>query len=87
MLSPDHTSFDGQFSSFGEAGGHGIMVFPSGDVIEGTFSGSWQGGVKISGTIYKPMPVAGSGAVLSASPRTPSRSVRGGLTKQLWVPK
>ena len=31
----------------------GCLTFPSGDKIDGTFSGTWNQGLKISGTFHK----------------------------------
>ncbi|XP_063067833.1 alsin isoform X2 [Engraulis encrasicolus] len=54
LLSEDDTSFEGEFSEDWTLSGKGTLNMPNGDYIEGSFSGVWGSGLKISGSFYKP---------------------------------
>ncbi|XP_041935817.1 alsin isoform X4 [Alosa sapidissima] len=54
LLSEDDTTFEGEFSEDWTLSGKGILTMPNGDYIEGSFSGVWGTGLKISGCYYKP---------------------------------
>lgn len=48
MVFEDGTHYEGEFRSAGVFSGKGILTFSSGDKIEGSLSGAWTEGVKIS---------------------------------------
>ncbi|XP_051986364.1 alsin [Xyrauchen texanus] len=54
LLSEDDTTFEGEFSEDWTLSGKGVLTMPNGDYIEGSFSGVWGTGLKISGSYYKP---------------------------------
>ncbi|XP_017557690.1 alsin isoform X3 [Pygocentrus nattereri] len=54
LLSEDDTTFEGDFSDDWTLSGKGTLTMPNGDYIEGSFSGVWGTGLKISGSYYKP---------------------------------
>ncbi|XP_031414211.1 alsin isoform X2 [Clupea harengus] len=54
LLSEDDTTFEGEFSEDWTLSGKGTLTMPNGDYIEGSFSGVWGTGLKISGSYYKP---------------------------------
>ncbi|XP_028835447.1 alsin isoform X2 [Denticeps clupeoides] len=54
LLSEDDTTFEGEFSEDWTLNGKGTLTMPNGDFIEGSFSGVWGSGLKISGSYYKP---------------------------------
>uniref|UniRef100_A0A8C2KQB1 Alsin Rho guanine nucleotide exchange factor ALS2 b n=1 Tax=Cyprinus carpio TaxID=7962 RepID=A0A8C2KQB1_CYPCA len=54
LLSEDDTTFEGEFSEDWTLNGKGVLTMPNGDYIEGSFSGVWGTGLKMSGTYYKP---------------------------------
>ncbi|XP_030636935.1 alsin [Chanos chanos] len=54
LLSEDDTTFEGEFSEDWTLNGKGTLTMPNGDYIEGSFSGVWGTGLKISGSYYKP---------------------------------
>ena len=53
MLLEDGTSYEGEVAGVGILGGKGLLQFPNGDIIQGTFHGSWSDGVKINATLTK----------------------------------
>jgi len=53
MLLEDGTSYEGEVAGVGILGGKGLMRLPNGDVIRGTFHGSWGDGIKINATFTK----------------------------------
>lgn len=53
MLLEDGTSYEGEVAGVGILGGKGVLQFPNGDVIQGTFHGSWADGIKINATLTK----------------------------------
>ncbi|XP_013926177.1 PREDICTED: alsin [Thamnophis sirtalis] len=54
LLSEDDTVYEGEFSDNWTLNGKGTLTLPNGDTIEGTFSGEWGSGIKITGTYFKP---------------------------------
>uniref|UniRef100_A0A672T1L5 Alsin Rho guanine nucleotide exchange factor ALS2 n=1 Tax=Sinocyclocheilus grahami TaxID=75366 RepID=A0A672T1L5_SINGR len=54
LLSEDDTTFEGDFSEDWTLNGKGVLTMPNGDYIEGSFSGVWGTGLKMSGSYYKP---------------------------------
>ncbi|XP_052414804.1 alsin-like isoform X1 [Carassius gibelio] len=54
LLSEDDTAFEGEFSEDWTLNGKGVLTMPNGDYIEGSFSGVWGTGIKMSGSYYKP---------------------------------
>ncbi|XP_035248403.1 alsin isoform X3 [Anguilla anguilla] len=54
LLSEDDTAFEGEFSEDWTLSGKGTLTMPNGDYFEGTFSGVWGTGLKVSGSYYKP---------------------------------
>ncbi|KAK3575470.1 hypothetical protein QTP86_026856 [Hemibagrus guttatus] len=54
LLSEDDTMFEGDFSEDWTLNGKGTLTMPNGDYIEGSISGVWGTGLKISGSYYKP---------------------------------
>uniref|UniRef100_A0AAR2ILX6 VPS9 domain-containing protein n=1 Tax=Pygocentrus nattereri TaxID=42514 RepID=A0AAR2ILX6_PYGNA len=52
LLSEDDTTFEGDFSDDWTLSGKGTLTMPNGDYIEGSFSGVWGTGLKISGYVY-----------------------------------
>ncbi|XP_043097175.1 alsin isoform X2 [Puntigrus tetrazona] len=54
LLSEDDTTFEGEFSEDWTLNGKGVLTMPNGDYIEGSFSGIWGTGLKMSGSYYKP---------------------------------
>ncbi|XP_053087661.1 alsin isoform X2 [Pangasianodon hypophthalmus] len=54
LLSEDDTAFEGDFSEDWTLNGKGTLTMPNGDYIEGSISGVWGTGLKISGSYYKP---------------------------------
>ena len=53
MLLEDGTSYEGEVAGVGILGGKGLLQFPNGDIIQGTFHGSWSDGIKINATLTK----------------------------------
>jgi amyotrophic lateral sclerosis 2 protein len=53
MVFEDGTHYEGEFRAAGVFGGKGILIFNSGDRLEGTLHGAWSEGVKITGTLHK----------------------------------
>uniref|UniRef100_A0A672PEK5 Alsin Rho guanine nucleotide exchange factor ALS2 n=1 Tax=Sinocyclocheilus grahami TaxID=75366 RepID=A0A672PEK5_SINGR len=54
LLSEDDTTFEGEFSEDWTLNGKGVLTMPNKDYIEGSFSGVWGTGLKMSGSYYKP---------------------------------
>ncbi|XP_060774739.1 alsin isoform X1 [Neoarius graeffei] len=54
LLSEDDTTFEGDFSEDWTLNGKGTLTMPNGDYIEGSISGVWGTGLKISGSYSKP---------------------------------
>lgn len=53
MIFEDGTHYEGEFRAAGKFNGKGILTLNSGDMIEGSLSGSWNEGIKISaGTLH-----------------------------------
>ena len=53
MLLEDGTSYEGEVAGVGVLGGKGVLRLPNGDVIQGTFHGSWSEGIKMNATLTK----------------------------------
>lgn len=53
MLLEDGTCYEGEVAGVGILGGKGHLQFPNGDIIQGTFHGSWSDGIKINATLTK----------------------------------
>ncbi|XP_066983934.1 alsin isoform X4 [Macrobrachium rosenbergii] len=53
MMFEDKTYYEGELGAGGTFAGRGTLRYPSGDSIEGTFSGSWEDGIKINGMLHK----------------------------------
>ncbi|XP_063613523.1 alsin-like, partial [Penaeus indicus] len=64
VILEDGTQFEGEVGPGGSFAGKGILSYPSGDVVEGSFSGSFPGPVKISGVLRRGG--SGGGGVLGA---------------------
>lgn len=53
MIFEDGTHYEGEFRAAGKFNGKGILTLNSGDKIEGSLTGSWNEGIKIStGTLH-----------------------------------
>lgn len=56
MIFEDGAHYEGEFKAAGKFNGKGVLTLSSGDKIEGSLSGSWNEGVKISaGTLHLSM--------------------------------
>ncbi|XP_041374852.1 alsin-like isoform X2 [Gigantopelta aegis] len=53
MLTDDNSCYEGEFQDITQLQGKGTLILPTGDKIEGHFSGSWNEGLKINGTFIK----------------------------------
>lgn len=53
VILEDGTQFEGEVGPGGSFAGKGILRYPTGDVVEGSFSGSFPGPVKISGVLRR----------------------------------
>ncbi|KAK7078631.1 agglutinin-like protein 2 [Halocaridina rubra] len=53
MMFEDKTYYEGELGASGTFAGKGTLRYPSGDSIEGTFTGSWEDGIKINGMLHK----------------------------------
>ena len=53
MMFEDKTYFEGELGMGGTFAGKGSLHYPSGDTIEGTFTGNWEDGIKINGVLQK----------------------------------
>lgn len=51
MVFEDGTHYEGEFRSAGVFSGKGVLTFSSGDKVEGSLSGAWTEGIKISNGI------------------------------------
>lgn len=53
MIFEDGAHYEGEFRAAGKFNGKGVLTLSSGDKIEGSLSGSWNEGIKISaGTLH-----------------------------------
>ena len=52
-MGEDGMHYEGELGSCGSFNGKGTLYFPNGDFIEGSFSGTWPGDVKINGTLQR----------------------------------
>lgn len=53
MLTYDNSCYEGEFYGITQLQGKGKLIMPTGDTIEGIFSGSWNEGLKINGMFKK----------------------------------
>jgi len=53
MWLEDGTSYEGEVAGVGLLGGKGQLRLPNGDIIQGTFHGSFSDGIKINATLTK----------------------------------
>ena len=53
MLFEDETMYEGQFADTGVFNGVGVLTYPNGDKLEGSFYGNYGKGMKFNGTIYR----------------------------------
>ncbi|XP_045621973.1 alsin isoform X2 [Procambarus clarkii] len=53
MVFEDKTYYEGELGIGGTFAGKGSLHYPSGDTIEGTFTGTWEEGIKINGMLQK----------------------------------
>ncbi|XP_071148422.1 alsin-like isoform X3 [Mytilus edulis] len=53
MLTYDNSCYEGEFYGITQLQGKGKLIMPTGDSIEGIFSGSWNEGLKINGMFKK----------------------------------
>ncbi|XP_053719286.1 alsin isoform X1 [Synchiropus splendidus] len=54
LLSEDDTTYEGEFSDDWTLNGKGVLTMANGDYLEGTISGEWGTGLKVTGSYYKP---------------------------------
>ncbi|KAG7239896.1 hypothetical protein INR49_028296 [Caranx melampygus] len=53
LVSDDDTAFHGEFSDDWTANGKGVLSLANGDCLDGTFSGEWRTGLKVTATYTK----------------------------------
>lgn len=53
MIFEDKTYYEGELGVGGTLAGRGVLHYPGGDTFEGTFAGSWEDSIKISGVLHK----------------------------------
>ncbi|XP_022079159.1 alsin-like isoform X2 [Acanthaster planci] len=53
LLTEDGTIYEGELTTGPTLSGKGVLMLPSGDFIDGSFSGLWGDGVKVNGTFSK----------------------------------
>lgn len=53
MITYDNSCYEGEFHGITQLQGKGKLIMPTGDYIEGIFSGSWNEGLKINGMFKK----------------------------------
>jgi len=78
MLLEDGTSYEGEVAGIGILGGKGLMRLPNGDVIQGTFHGSWSDGIKVNATFTK--------ASLTSNVAVEKSPSNQAITNQYYVP-
>ncbi|XP_070786549.1 alsin [Enoplosus armatus] len=54
LLSEDDTTYEGEFSDDWTLNGKGVLTMANGDYLEGSFSGEWGSGLKVTGSYFKP---------------------------------
>ncbi|XP_068446402.1 alsin isoform X2 [Clinocottus analis] len=54
LLSEDDTTYEGEFSDDWTLNGKGTLTMANGDYLEGSFSGEWGSGLKVTGSYFKP---------------------------------
>uniref|UniRef100_A0A3Q2Y761 Alsin Rho guanine nucleotide exchange factor ALS2 n=1 Tax=Hippocampus comes TaxID=109280 RepID=A0A3Q2Y761_HIPCM len=54
LLSEDDTTYEGEFSDDWTLNGKGLLTMANGDYLEGSFSGEWGAGPKVTGSYFKP---------------------------------
>ncbi|XP_076043188.1 alsin-like isoform X2 [Oratosquilla oratoria] len=57
MMFEDGTHYEGELGSGGTFSGKGVLKYPGGDVLEGTFTGSWAVGVKVNAMLHRAGPM------------------------------
>lgn len=55
-MASDGTYYEGQFTGLAQINGRGRMVMSNGDSITGSFDGSFDDGIKVSGFYQKKQP-------------------------------
>lgn len=53
MMFEDKTYYEGELGVGGTFAGKGSLHYPSGDTIDGNFTGNWEDGIKINGMLQK----------------------------------
>ncbi|KAG8246923.1 agglutinin-like protein 2 [Homalodisca vitripennis] len=56
MVFEDGTHYEGELRAAGLFSGKGTLTFSTGDRFEGSLHGTWNEGIKITGTLHKNMP-------------------------------
>lgn len=56
MVFEDGTHYEGEVRAAGQFSGKGTLTFSTGDRFEGSLHGSWNEGIKLTGTLHKNMP-------------------------------
>ncbi|XP_052771855.1 alsin-like [Mya arenaria] len=72
MLTDDGSCYEGEFNGITQLHGKGILRFPGGDRIEGTFLGTWNQGLKVSGMFHKAAPPPVRHSWTSTTQKVPS---------------
>ncbi|KAM7365714.1 hypothetical protein PAMP_016627 [Pampus punctatissimus] len=54
LLSEDDTTYEGEFSDDWTLNGKGVLTMANGDYLDGSFSGEWGSGLKVTGSYFKP---------------------------------
>ncbi|KAM9836166.1 alsin [Aulostomus maculatus] len=54
LLSEDDTTYEGEFSDDWTLNGKGVLTMANADYLEGSFSGEWGTGLKVTGSYFKP---------------------------------
>ncbi|CAH2253432.1 alsin [Pararge aegeria] len=81
MVFEDGTHYEGEFRSAGVFSGKGVLTFSSGDKVEGSLSGHWTEGIKISSGI---MHLNVSDPALSANSKPNSFGKLSVVSNQKW---
>ena len=86
MWLEDGTSYEGEVAGVGLLGGKGQLRLPNGDLIQGTFHGSFGDGIKINATLTKQSLVASSPspALPAVHHPTPFADCPGVPAKRKW---
>ncbi|XP_056156900.1 alsin [Lampris incognitus] len=54
LVSEDDTTYEGEFSEDWTLNGKGVLTMSNGDYLDGSFSGEWGSGLKVTGSYFKP---------------------------------